>query len=321
VFVNGKGPFTFLYDTGSSYTIVSNRVVDAARPTTIVDRKRHRDLLELDQIQVGGVALEKVWAINDDSFGVDGILGFPAFGEANVLIDMNSRKLTVSELPIELNHSFSLPYEAPFNVPTIPVTFGSRTVQTLIDTGDDAYALEMKGTELQGVRFTQPPVIAGSVMNGANLQEARVAKLEDPVRLGPCVAYEGVIAINDDLPIGDLGYEVLRQFTIVIEPRKSEVAFQPVFTGNHFDIPGKRSIGFTVSFIGEHIVTGVVPDSAADRAGLKKNARVLSIGHIAADAVTPKSWDQMLRTQRTIKVRWMADGRLRSATLPVKTLR
>lgn len=44
--------------------------------------------------------------------------------------------------------SFALPYDAPLNVPTVPVQIGGRTVPILLDTGDDAFGFEVRSSEL-----------------------------------------------------------------------------------------------------------------------------------------------------------------------------
>jgi hypothetical protein len=44
------------------------------------------------------------------------------------------------------------------------------------------------------------------------------------------------VAINDDLPIGDLGYEALRQFLFEIDPARRTVTFEPLFRGKVFRI-------------------------------------------------------------------------------------
>ena len=112
VYVNGRGPFTFLYDTGAAYAMISSRVMEAAKPTVVFDRGGRRDVVELDRVALGDVALTKVWAIHDDNFGVDGIIGFPTLGVSNVLFDFSRREILVSAKPITMTGSFTLPYEA-----------------------------------------------------------------------------------------------------------------------------------------------------------------------------------------------------------------
>jgi hypothetical protein len=236
VYVNGQGPFTFLFDTGASYALVSSRVVQAANTKIVFDRNGQRDVVQLDRLSLGGVTLEGVWAIRDDNFGVDGIIGFPTLGMLNVLFDFSRRELLVSRRPIPMDRSFELPIETPFNVPTVPVRIGTRNVQILIDTGDDAYGLELRSAELGDTPLEYPPVAAGRVLNGATEQPTRVTRLKVPVRLGPVQSFRPAIAVNDSLPVGDFGYDALRQFRFQLQPGRRVVTFQPLFRGTEFTL-------------------------------------------------------------------------------------
>jgi hypothetical protein len=233
VYVNGQGPFTFLFDTGASYTLVSSKVVEAARLPIVVDRTR-RDVVRIDRLQVGGVTINDLWAIEDDDFGVDGIIGFRTLGAVNLLFDFSRRELRVSQGRIPMGRSFVLPYESPFNVPTIPVRIGTRNVPILIDTGDDAYGLEVRSTELGDAAVERPPIPAGTVLNGAVKQATSLVTLRDPVVLGPVTARSATIAVNDDLPVGDFGFDALRQFRFQIDPKRRLIEFEPLFRGSAF---------------------------------------------------------------------------------------
>lgn len=234
VYVNGKGPFTFLFDTGSAYTSVSSKVVEAARTPVIVDRTR-RDVVSLGRLQIGGFTAFDVWAIEDDSWGVDGIIGFPTLGNVNFMFDLAKRQLLVSKKRIPMGDTvFALPYDAPFNVPTVPVQIGSRTVPILLDTGDDAFGFEVRSSELGDAALVAAPAEGPTVSNGAKKQTTRTALLKDPVKLGPVDAYDADVAINDDLPVGDFGVDVLKQFRFQIEPSRRQVEFEPLFSGKRF---------------------------------------------------------------------------------------
>lgn len=321
VYVNGRGPFTFLFDTGASYTLVSSRVAAAARTPVVFDRSGHRDVVQVAKLKVGGVELDDVWAIADDSWGVDGILGFAAFGASNILFDLTRRELQVSATPIPMPGSFELPYLGPVNSPTIPVMFGDKTVQTLIDTGDDAYGLEMRGDELAGVAFAHPPVAATSVLNGANVQQTAVTTLAAPVGIGPLRATSAVIAVNDGLPIGDLGYDVLRQFRFQFEPARKVVVFQPQVPGAALQIGGAPSLGFTLAFDGTGKVRSVAPGSGAERAGIAPDDRIISLDGVAGGRWTPRTWDGRMARSKPAVVRWSHAGVEHAASLPVETLR
>lgn len=228
VYINGRGPFTFLYDSGSSYSIVSKRVMDAARPEIVFDRSGERDVVRLKTVRVGGLTVHDLWTIHDDSFDVDGVFGFQAFSDLKLLFKLKQRKLIVSASPITLHNAFAVPYVLSHNTPTVVLQVGDTNVQTLIDTGDDAYAFEARTEDLPGVKFAKPPIAAATVKNGANLQTTSVATLADPVRFGPLSIKDAEIGINNDLPVSDIGYDFLVQFDVAFDPATRTVAFQPL---------------------------------------------------------------------------------------------
>jgi hypothetical protein len=317
VYVNGQGPFVFLLDTGAAYSVVSSRVVQAARTPVMFDRGGHRDIVRIASMTVGGVTLQDLWAVHtDDNPGVDGLLGFPAFGASNLLFDLKARRLTVSTAPMPLKRAFKLPYLMPLNVPTIPLVIGGRTIQTLIDTGDDAYGLELRSDELTGARFVHPPRTAGNVLNGETVQPTSVTTLKYRVALGPVHADGAVIGINDLLPVGDLGYKVLRQFRLAFDPARRIVRFEPLSTGNRFEIRADPTPGFTIALeTGE--IRSVVHDSAAERAGVASGDHIVAIDGRPVTAFDRRSWDVLLNRARHLTVRWDHEGARHRAVLPV----
>ncbi|HLO21577.1 MAG TPA: aspartyl protease family protein [Sphingomicrobium sp.] len=320
VYVNKKGPFTFVFDTGASYTVVSSRVVAAANTPVAFDRNGDRDVVEISDLSVGGVQLKDLWAIHDDAFGVDGVLGFRAFGKANLLFDLKARQLLVSHAAIRLPRSFELAFDAPHNIPRVPVRIGSRLVPILIDTGDDAYGLELRPDDLGDAATEHPPAAAGSVLNGAKVQSTQVTILRDPIGLGPTRADHAVIGVNADLPESDFGYDVLRQFRFVIDPPAQVVRFQPRFRGDLFVVPPTLSAGFTMQFDGSGRVKDVVSNSEADRAGLRLGDQIVAVAGIASKSLTPRSWDRLLVPSHDLDISWIHAGQPKSGRWKVRSV-
>jgi len=151
--------------------------------------------------------------------------------------------MLLSREPTHMQHAFTLPYTSPdgVDVPAVPAGIGGRTVPILVDTGDDAYGLELRSSELGNAAVEHAPVAAATVMNGARQQKTSTATLVDPVTLGSREARSAGVAINDDLPVGDFGYDVLRQFRFEMNPIRHTVSFQPQFRGKAFSIPLPRN--------------------------------------------------------------------------------
>ena len=302
VYVNGYGPFTFLFDTGSSYTMVSDRVVAAAHIPVAFDRSGQRDVVRLNYVRIGGVTIHDLWAIHDDGFGVDGVFGFQTFADKDLLFELAIRRLVISDTPVAQPNSFNLPYEVIHFTPNIPLQVGDRTISTLIDTGDDAYAWEVRSTDVVGVTYSHAPTPAPAVLNGANIQSAMVTTVTEPVRLGPMTTDHAALAIDDALPAPDIGYGVLRQFNVAFDPVRRRVTFRPLEKG--FDIPANLSLGFRPKF--EHVarVSGVIPDSAAGKSGIQNSDVLVALNGKDAARYTPRTWDALLEKRQPISVRW-----------------
>lgn len=304
VSINGHGPFTFLFDTGASFTGISSEVIRAARLPLEVDRGGYHDLLRITNLKIGEVEIRDLTAVRDDDFGVDGVLGFRAFGDMNLTFDLRERLLRVSPQPVPLPGGFDLPYELDHNIPVIPVIIDTMRVAVLIDTGDDAYSFELRSEDLRGAAFAHEPISAENVLNGTRTQPTKVTTLACRVRLGPIAVEHPVVGINDDLPMADFGVDFLREFRFEFEPGRKVVTFQPLFSGGVTTTHGALSPGFTLRFDRQGTVANVVPGSAAGRAGMGPGDRVLSLDGRAAEAYDPRAWDRLLAPRKPLSVRW-----------------
>jgi len=135
-----------------------------------------------------------------------------------------------------------------------------------------------------------------------------------PERFGPMESRHAVIAVNDDLPIGNFGYDVLRQFRFVIDPQSKTIRFQPQFKGRAFVTPSQRSAGFRVAFNGTAKIVSVSNGSATARAGMVPGDSLIALNAKAGRALTPQSWDRLIEHSDRLTVRWSHEGREHTAS-------
>ena len=106
--VNGKGPYTFIVDTGG-HTLLGHRVITEAGLTKVGeapmsgagDKTSSGGFVQFSEIAVGGVRLHdqmgfatEVYAPAIEGIAVDGMVGFELFRRAAVRIDYGARTMT-----------------------------------------------------------------------------------------------------------------------------------------------------------------------------------------------------------------------------------
>ncbi len=323
VFVNGRGPFTFLFDTGSNVTTLSTKVAKAASVAVINHVPGHHAIVRVNEIRVGSISMRDYYAVIADGDDLDGILGFNSFGQNYLTFDFSSKTLLVSRHPVPLRFAFWLPYELRKHLPLIDLFADGRELPTLIDTGDDAYGWEATSKDLGGLLFGHLPIPAATVFNGqTGATKTMITSVDGSLALGRVHSERPAVAINESLPVPDIGIDVIDQFTMEFDRIHRRVAFQPHFSGSEFVVPGEITCGFYISFRQPtRRVREVLPGLAPARAGMRAPDVIISINGHRAVSVNYKYWDRLLRARPSVTVVWDHDGHVLSQTFPVVELR
>lgn len=323
VFVNGRGPFTFLFDTGSNVTIFSTKVAKAANVAIINHVPGHHAIARADEVRVDGISMRDYYAVIADGDDLDGILGFNSFGQSYLTFDFANKTLAVSSRPVPLPSAFWLSYTLKKHLPLIDLVADGHTLPTLIDTGDDAYGWEATSEDLTGLTFDHVPVPSTTVFNGqTGATKTLITSVDGSLALGPMHSERPAVAINESLPVPDIGMDVIRQFVIEFDRKHHRVAFQPNFSGREFAVPGELTYGFYISFHQPaRRVREVLPGLAPARAGMQAGDVIVDINGRRAASVNYEYWDQLLRARRPVAVVWNHAGRAASHTFSAVELR
>ena len=323
VYVNGQGPFTFLLDTGSNVTTLSSKVANAAEVAIINHVPGHHAIARATEISVSGISMRDYYAVVEDGDDLDGILGFNSFGHAYLTFDLARRTLTVSKRPVSLPSAFWLPYALKKHLPLIDLFADGVRLPTLIDTGDDAYGWEATSADLKGLLFDHSPVPAAIVFNGeTGATKTTITSIDGRLVFGQTHSERPAVAINESLPVPDIGVSVIEQFIMEFDRAHHRVAFQPRVRGSVFVVPGEITTGFYISFRQpQRRIRDVLPGLGPARAGMRAGDLILAINGRASPAVNYQYWDELVRSRAPVTVSWEHDGRVRSATFPVVELR
>lgn len=149
VFINGKGPFKLVLDTGASHSAVMQSVADAlglkpdAKASVMlrgVTGSATVPVIRVDSLRIGDLLIQPVILpiITDALGGAEGILGTEGMADMRIFIDFRNDRIRINRSRNE---------RAPFGFMTIPVRFlrgrllsvsaevGDVPVRAIIDTG------------------------------------------------------------------------------------------------------------------------------------------------------------------------------------------
>jgi len=323
VFVNGHGPYTFLFDTGATVTIVSSQVAREAGAAIVSRIPGHHTIAKLREVRAGGISMRDYSVVIADGDDVDGILGFNAFGKNYLTFDLKQRTLTIGSRRRPLASESWLPYSLKKHLPTIDLTIDGHRLPTLIDTGDDAYSWEGTSADLQGLNYDSTPVESAIVYNGqTGATRTRITSIDGTLELAKFYAQRPAVAINESLPLPDIGVDVIEQFVVEFDRVHHRVAFSPLFTGREFTVPGERTCGLSISFRQQRrLVRDVLPGRAPAKAGMKRGDTIVAINGRDAEMVTYRQWDEAVLGSNSVTITWEHAGQHHSTTFPIVELK
>lgn len=149
VWINGKGPYRFLVDTGADGSLVSSRLVRAlglvadgtpeeqVQGTTGIEQM---PCVTIDTLRIGAITKHNVRMPVSGSpvmTGLDGILGMAGFGEVRVMVDFQHNKVAIDRTSRGLPSDF-LDIRAERTsggLLVIPARVGGVEVAAVLDTG------------------------------------------------------------------------------------------------------------------------------------------------------------------------------------------
>jgi len=228
--INGRGPYTFVVDTGtSSEAVVSPRLVkDLQLPA--VGQKRMTDVggssfryvpeVSIASLNLGGETFSEVHAIVSAPLancgGYDGILGFALFRNTMLTLDYPHKRLELSNASLSLQQG-AHPLALRQGVPVTHIQYGTTMLEAQIDTGGlgidlpVSLAPEVKfvaGTRTAGAERT---MVSGYTLHGGQLQGS--------IQFDKYLFAKPYVVLNPVFPIANIGALGLQGFVLRFDQR------------------------------------------------------------------------------------------------------
>lgn len=234
VLVNGRGPYRFAIDTGSS----GHGRIRAALAETLglavggevragdgSGRSQTRRSFEPVSLVLGGVSFSGVRLSEMSAFpgrleNLDGILGLHLFGGHLLTLDYAGRQV---ELSMAALPESAISYTSPRGAIVVPVTIGGAAIATQIDTGNAVAPLIVPAPAAQTLPTLGQARRAGIARTGVSTVEMWEADLAAPVAIGGVAAPIRTVRYPALGENGNLGSLALSSAVLRIDQRHGRI--------------------------------------------------------------------------------------------------
>ena len=240
-YINGKGPYKFVVDTGASGTMVTAALAKALKlpqiGTVLVSAPNNPNPIRAPQHRirkfvVGDITFfrQSATAILDEDFarrlGADGILSAADFRGYLVTFDYRKRQmlLTPGKLP-EPDGENVLDFTRRELIPGVYLQVAGERVFCHLDSGSPFY-IALPGRMLQTLDFEQAPKLIGEAGSITGTFAVYQAKISGDISFGKYLLSNPTVQVMDKMPYGNLGYRFFRDYLITFDFRQSRVRLQ-----------------------------------------------------------------------------------------------
>jgi hypothetical protein len=336
--VGGAGPYYFLVDTGSSVTLVSDRIAagvpgfrttPALTPVQVVSAAGGATMLgstTLPSLELGTATFANVRAAvydfvdfsNHLGITVDGILGFPLFSDVLLTLDYPRNRVVLSpRFPARTVPGVAIPFALEDGTrPIINVGLGDKTFMALLDSGSSlAFTLDATGLNPP---FKSGPRTGPLVATLSGNAPRQIGRLADSLLLGTSEIREPRVMLTDQL--SSIGAEILRNFTVTFDQHRGLVILDTERTGP-VKLPAQRTTGLSFARLpAEWRVLQVLDDAPEPTQQIEPGDAIVGIEGEPVIKWNLDRFEKHLRTADTVEYLFRRDNRTYRVKVPVYDL-
>jgi predicted aspartyl protease len=330
--IDGAGPFRFAFDTGSGADLILDEGLAkelglAPTGTTRIGDPNSPDAIEaqvvkVDRVEFGGLTLRGVETISwkrHAMAGADaprGVVGLGLFGPRLVTLDYPRAKLMVEpgELPEPDGRTV---FAASFGdgIPSIPIDVAGVSFRAHVDSGSSGF-LGLPLGAADRLPLEAPPVMVGRARTASGDYSVSESRLRGTVRVGSIVIENPKVRFVD-LPIGNLGSDLLRALAVTVDRKNARVRL--VSSGMPLEPTERPRLGVLIPGPknGRLPIERVVPGSPADLAGLRAGDEIVSLNGRSVAAMSAAERGMTMQA-RPLAIAFLRDGKPLEATIGAK---
>lgn len=239
IMVNGKGPFRFVIDTGTSADAFVTPEFAEVLGLPAIGQSRLSDpskqyvrsvpIVLIQSLEVAGFDFRdikaKVPALGKGEGSYQGLLGFSHFRDYLLTLDFPNRELTLatgSLLP-DGEHSV-LSFRMPDGIPIVNLRIGGLPIDAQIDSGGDGLLLPDRLAAR--LKFADDPAEYGNDESLSTRFQIRAARLAPNVEVGDYFFKRPFVEIGGAFPLANFGSSPLQAFAVTFDQKNRLVRFK-----------------------------------------------------------------------------------------------
>ena len=319
-YINGKGPYRLVIDTGAPLLCLNQSVADELKlpapantggPIIRISSPggpgRPAEPREIESLKIGAAEFRGFQTLASDSpfsNDFDGVIGLAVFSDCLFTFDYPAGKLRISrgELPPSDGKEI-LDYTTSRAKLIIPVQIDDQTFDFVVDTGASLW-FKFPHAATKNGRYLCGPVETAKARTIDREIIINTARLPNTLRVGRH-AFEHPYGVVDDVrDMASIGSGALDDFVLTIDQKNSRLRLARA-AENSIVQPPLRAFGFGMRRTADGIkIDYVIPNSPAQRAGLKEGDRVVAIADKSIEEIHAQPIMKELVKQDSIKVRY-----------------
>lgn len=309
VMLDGKGPYTFVFDTGGTY-IVTPEVAAAlgaqsaggAQLQGVGAKSESAQFTRIKTLQIGKATIagqDFLVLPIAQSFGVaegtaiDGMIGYEVVARFLTTIDYGNQTLTLAMPATQQPAGTSIPFYFDGTIPRVPITVNGIRADAELDTGNRG-AFELFSPFIAAHPALTSAETTGDGVSGFGVGGPSFAKLGRVNLTVGAYSFSGVVtgfstqttgAFADPFTPANIGSGLWDRFTLTLDYPHQRILLQPNASyGAPFTYD--RSGLFIINYSGGVMVLDARAGTPAALAGLKKGDVILSIDGTPASSYT-----------------------------------
>jgi len=236
--IGDKGPYRFIFDTGSTTNVIDVGLASELKLEVVGEDTLRtpgaESVLISNRVTVPMVNFPKTSISEDvvmntvairEMVSVDGILCPSFFSKYLLIIDYPGSTLSLSTKGLNRGDKKVIPYVNKSDEINIYVSVGGHQAEAHLDSGNPEgfaipYSLKDK------LSFKGEPVEAGTARTPVGSFKRWQATLKGNIKVGEIVYKDPVISLVENFQFVNLGYQVVKDLRISVDAKKHLIAFE-----------------------------------------------------------------------------------------------